>query len=501
MKATVYIFGKFADGYSQYPDNYTRDLFESVAKSRKGATELVYHRDGALTYYIYTREVSKSSNTFIGLCYVFNGILISDFGYLFDIFEDAITNIVVQGEILEFTNDGALSTKVNQLYTNADELQRVADYLNSKLSSLGRYAEKLPPVNFSVASNEWKNFSFDEIETIQTAIKDNPNIRVIKGNNYDTDTLKGYAHKLKTQNDTIQTLTAEKEKLKNEISALERKKKQFTIVIILTIIIAFGAIIFIAVLNSHNQTIKRKNRQIEQLESHRDHLRQDSIFLTRKVESVNESLRTTRTNLEELRAEYALLDSAKTELDSIFAEQTERYLALIDRNNELENMIDNMGAYSYNGYSSGYSSTTYTVGPSTSSSIGGHDKDYAEWLYASSSLRINSFYVHADKSGYITIGLYNASGGLVATHRAYVSSGQWTQVSPSNFELESGRKYYLALYDANGIALSYHSSNSSEYSKYKRGSLQIIGSCSKNSSNYGSGYYQYFYNINYSLKN
>ena len=161
MKATTYIFGNFADGYSQYPDNYTRDLFAPFTKSRKGATEIIYHRDGGLTYYIYTREISRSTKTFIGLCYVLNDILITDFSFLFNIFEDAITNIVVKGELLEFTNDGNLSTKVSQLYTNAEELQRISDYLNSKLSSLGKYAEKLPPQNFAVSTSEWKNFTLD----------------------------------------------------------------------------------------------------------------------------------------------------------------------------------------------------------------------------------------------------------------------------------------------------------------------------------------------------
>ena len=87
MKAEIYIFGNFADGYSQYPDNYTHNLFEAIAKSRQAESEIIYHREGALTYYIYTREISQIDNTFIGLCYVFNDVLIKDFAPLFSIFE------------------------------------------------------------------------------------------------------------------------------------------------------------------------------------------------------------------------------------------------------------------------------------------------------------------------------------------------------------------------------------------------------------------------------
>ena len=287
MKATVYIFGNFADGYSQYPDNYTRDLFAKISKTRKGATELVYHRESALTYYIYTREVSRSANTFIGLCYVFNDIMITDFSYLFDIFEDTITNIVVKGELLEFTNDGGLSTKVRQLYTNTEELQRVSDYLNSKLSSLGRYAEKLPPANFAVSNTEWKTFSFNEIVDVQTVIKDYSNIRVVKGENYDTDSLKGYANKLKTQNNEIKNLNDEIGKQKDEISKLKRQKKQIKWVIFLLILIIIGGFVFYFYAQDKLQIIQDKSDKIENLNDiitsqtgYIKNLRNDSTRLT-----------------------------------------------------------------------------------------------------------------------------------------------------------------------------------------------------------------------------
>lgn len=263
MKATIYIFGNFADGYSQYPDNYTRDLFGSVSKSRKGATEMVYHRDGALTYYIYTREISRSANTFIGLCYVFNGILITDFDYLFDIFEDTITNIVVKGELLEFTNDGNLATKVGQLYTNTEELQRVSDYMNNKLSSLGRYAVNLPPANFSISNTEWKTFTYDEKANAQNVIKDYSNIRVVKGENYDTDSMKGYAHKLKEQNTKITALNNEILKQKDEITKLNRQKKQIKWVVLLLVCIIIGCIVFYNYAQDKMQIIQNKTQEID----------------------------------------------------------------------------------------------------------------------------------------------------------------------------------------------------------------------------------------------
>lgn len=287
MKATVYIFGNFADGYSQYPDNYTRDLFAKISKARKGATELVYHRENSLTYYIYTREISRVANTFIGLCYVFNDILITDFSYLFDIFEDTITNIVVKGELLEFTNEGNLTTKVNQLYSNTEELQRVADYLNSKLTTLGKYAEKLPPANYAISNTEWKSYSIDNIAEVKSVLKDYSNIRVIKGENYDTEALKGYAQKLKTQNTQIKTLTKEISNQKDEIAKLKRQKKQIKWVIFLLILIIIGGIGFyfyaqdkLQIIQDKSDTIYNLNNQIQKQENHITNLQNDSSRLS-----------------------------------------------------------------------------------------------------------------------------------------------------------------------------------------------------------------------------
>ena len=495
MKATTYIFGNFADGYSQYPDNYTRDLFAPLAKSRKGATELIYHRDGGLTYYIYTREISRSAKTFIGLCYVFNDILITDFSFLFNIFEDTITNIVVKGELLEFTNEGNLSTKVSQLYTNAEELQRISDYLNSKLSSIGRYAEKLPVQNFAVPTSEWKNFTFDELDTVKSVVKSYSNIRVIKGENYDTDSLKGYAHKLKTKNEEIKTLTNEIFKLKGEISTLKRQKKQFAVVVVLIIIIAIGLLIFMAKINDKNEIIERRDTKIVELEDHRDRLITDSVNLTSALTSTKETLRLKKKELEQLQTNYSNLETEKNELYTQSENQRQTINSLRDKNSELERTIANLRSSN-----SAYSSSSYSVGASTSQSLGGHDASYAQWLYTTRALRINYFYVHPNKSGHITIGLYNQYGSLVNSYPTYVSANQWNKVNV-NFELSSYTKYYLAIKEANGISLGYHSSSSKEFNKYQTGSLQILGSCAKDKSSYQTNYYQYFYSINYSLKN
>ncbi len=259
MNATIYIFGNFANGYSQYPDDYTRELFSSVSMSREGTTELVYHRDGNLIYYIYTREISRSANTFIGLCCLFNGILIRDFSHLFSIFENAITEMVTKGYLIEFTKEGNLSTKVNQLYTNTKEIQQVSNYLNNNFSILDKYVEKLPSINFSISNTECKTFSFSDITEVYKVINDYPNIKVIKEEHYETDSLKSYAN-------TLQEINSENEKLKDEIKRLEKETSNpFTkkIILLLSLIILFvvGFLLSFGTFNSNKESLN-VNQQI-----------------------------------------------------------------------------------------------------------------------------------------------------------------------------------------------------------------------------------------------
>lgn len=497
MRVEVYIFGNFTDGYSQYPDDYTRNLFKTVSSSRKSISEIVYCREGSLTYYMYMREISRSSNSFIGLCYVFNGIIIRDFSYLFDIFEDAITNLVVKGDLLEFTDDGNLITKVKTLYTNQEEIQRVADFLNSKINSLGGYAEKLPPANFAISNTEWKSYDHTETGFIKDAINVYSNIRVIKGENYDSKSLKGFAAKLKSKDDSIKRLQKEIDNLKGENVKLNRQKKQFTFVLILLLLLVIGVVAFTSQLNSKNEIIQRKNSELEQLERHRYKLQVDSANLTISLNETNESLRVTNNKLKQLREEYKNLQNEKDDLVAANDSLGQTIDQLINRNSELERKVSDLKRQ----LSTNYSVGSFTIGPSNSHFIGGHDNTYAQWLYATKQLRINYFYVHPNKSGNITIGLYNSNGSLVSSCNVYVYANQWNKISPNNFVLSDYSKYYLAIKEANGISLSYHNSTSSEYSNYKNSSLQILGSCSKGKFDYGTSYYQYFYSINYSIIN
>ena len=53
MNASIYVFGKFNNGYSQFPDDYSSSIFETFHKHAKSVTQLSIHREGNLMYYGY----------------------------------------------------------------------------------------------------------------------------------------------------------------------------------------------------------------------------------------------------------------------------------------------------------------------------------------------------------------------------------------------------------------------------------------------------------------
>ena len=313
MKADIFLFGNLAGGYSQYPDNYTRDLFELVGKSRKAESEIVYHRDGVLTYFIYTREVSKNQNTYIGLCYVLNDVLIKNFDALFTIFEDIVTNMVITGELLEFSDEGNLTSKVDQLYLYTKELKRISDYMNTKLNALGSIAEKLPPVNYAVAKTEWKDCSYEEHDVIQAAITDYSNIRITKGTDYNTQTLSSYSGKLRALSTERNQALALVEQQKDEISALKRKQKNFVLVLCLFLLLCIGGAISYRWITNQGQTIDElsddlfsRETIIEDLEGQVEQLQYDKDELTRANDNLEYANDTLNTSLE--RANSKIVD-------------------------------------------------------------------------------------------------------------------------------------------------------------------------------------------------
>lgn len=98
MNASIYVFGKFNNGYSQFPDDYSSSIFETFHKHAKSVTQLSIHREGNLMYYGYIRKLEEKN--YIGFCIVLNGLMMSQINQLFALYENLITTLVTKGYLI-----------------------------------------------------------------------------------------------------------------------------------------------------------------------------------------------------------------------------------------------------------------------------------------------------------------------------------------------------------------------------------------------------------------
>ena len=162
MNCTTYIFGNLKQGYSQYPDDYAKSVFEKMLMHCEDTTQIVTHRKNDLMYYAYVRKC-PSNNTVIGLCIVFNSLMMEDTSVLFSLFEDVVGKISADGDLLTFSNDGDIVPAVDKLGEDVQgQIERVRAYLLEKAVYLEENCVKLPPVSYGVDAETIKRFSFDD---------------------------------------------------------------------------------------------------------------------------------------------------------------------------------------------------------------------------------------------------------------------------------------------------------------------------------------------------
>lgn len=242
---------------------------------------MIARRDSIINYG-YIQKMSGRKN-YIGLCFSFNGVMCTDIHALKKLCEEAITQWVVNGEILEFADNGNIISKVDELYKTASEFNKLSDILRLQIDASNLKFEVLPPINYAISDNAEKVFTFNNHDsTIRKALNDY-NYIYIYGDST-SKTLASYADKL-------YRLNAENEHLKAENAKINRQKKRTMFVGVLSVIITIGVIIFYFYAQSKNLEINNLGIQREQLqaknfklEKYNNLLRRDSIILQHNLD-------------------------------------------------------------------------------------------------------------------------------------------------------------------------------------------------------------------------
>ena len=356
MNADVYLFGDLGNGYTQYIDDNSRELFKSIASKSKANSQLVIHRDDTLMYYSYVRRLryeESSNNRYIGISYVLNNRFIYDIDGLFAILEGAITTIVSRGAILEYTDDGNIDASVGKLYNAKSEFAHISAYLKNELDSfMAGKNDTLPPLDYAISTSEIKTFTYkDAREEIISALSTFPTVYIYKDENYENEESRTFANKL-------YRLNRENVKLRAENEKVLREKKRTTIVTVLSIIVAVGIIIIIGFANRSSE----QGRKIESLErdkkglsEHVNALVKDSARFEKELSETKDELNYHKRSADQLKVDINELEDALATAN----ENIEAYKQTIDQLNlqlrEKEQTISNLRSQIQNQTSSNVS--------------------------------------------------------------------------------------------------------------------------------------------------
>ena len=297
MNSTVYLFGELNKGYTQYPDDYTKEIFQGFYAHANASTQITIHRIDNLMYYGYIRKLE--SNKYVGICIILNGLMFNDIKQLFSFFEDIIAVMLERRIILKLDETGNVVANIDELSNEiVEQISLVIS--NKRLIRFSKYHKDLPPVNYSVSNDDYRKFSFeDEKSVILDAITNFGNVYITKGKDIDSSVFADYAKTIKKLNQEKDDLGQKITELTKESIRLQRQKKRTTIVYLLGAFIILGCCIIFTLVGDKNN------------------LRQENSSLEKQVNSLNSEVSNLNTSLN---SKNELLESYSSKIDRLNTE-------------------------------------------------------------------------------------------------------------------------------------------------------------------------------------
>lgn len=166
MNSNVYVFGKFGKEYTQYPNDYTKDVYQKFLYGASAQSQMIIHRDGDLMYYGYIRHLDTAGH-FIGFSVVLNGVMVCNTDVLFEIFEFAVSELISRNVILTLSYDNVLLPCIEQLSEKAEEVERISVIIQDQLVELESDMSRLPTATVGPASNSYIKYKYgDDVSVI-----------------------------------------------------------------------------------------------------------------------------------------------------------------------------------------------------------------------------------------------------------------------------------------------------------------------------------------------
>ena len=243
MNFNLYIFGVNKGRYNQYPDDYTSSMLSSLCTDVDTSKAMIV-RDQNLMYYIYSENLGNSN--IIGTCLVFNKAYVRHVSKIFNFLRGLIeSTLLKQGKIIKYNAQGDIEFITSNISDDVKSYDFIKTLVNSKLDADNNYfgISELTSTYNGIPNSEVIDGNTANSEILKLQGKYNKIIIDYK-KGIDEDATKKVINALQSQisdlNGRIVNQTA-------QISKLEKGKKQYKNVLILSmvLILACGGLFFL----------------------------------------------------------------------------------------------------------------------------------------------------------------------------------------------------------------------------------------------------------------
>ncbi len=259
MNCNIYFFIGTQKGYSQYPDNYSKDIISNILAEtdrKKNISQFAISMNGKLAYMTY--QYRYSDTKYFGICCEYNNVVPTNFNYLFEFYDNLMIDILNRGELLHYDSAGSICNSVDYISDKTELLNYYGNYISNHFNDeLAKYIN-LPSQNYTSEKKKIIVLAYDDTHTQLTDLLSTyDNIVISRDNPY----VLGYINTLKKSSDRIS-------KLETELAKTNRQKKQYRVVIFLVLAVA-GCLVALYFFNSNIQSLtgnlSQRNEEIKVL--------------------------------------------------------------------------------------------------------------------------------------------------------------------------------------------------------------------------------------------
>lgn len=254
MNFKLYIFGE-SSGYKQYPDDSVD--FRSYYRNQQTDALLTIKRNEDLVYYVYTQRIDKEQVSFLGFCLVFNGVYIKKVEVAFSIFEKAYSDCILGGKLFKIGKNGKIGFATEDFSFQLKEIDRIVNLFNDELEKKNRNLFVPLPKTYKVGLGN-KSFAITDGDVaIGNAISCYDSVLIPYSGKEDES--------LDYIGEMVQQLYTENKTLKADYAKLNRRKKQYRWVAILSVMV-IASLVGLYLLNDNlSGVISNQNTTIDDL--------------------------------------------------------------------------------------------------------------------------------------------------------------------------------------------------------------------------------------------